>query len=91
MLGGVDEIKQYLDARYIGSPEAAWRLFGHPMHQEVPNVYCLALHLPGMHNVVYDPSERIDSIINRVAAERTTLTGFFICCGLYAEARKYTY
>lgn len=45
MLGGVDEIKQYLDARYIGPTEAAWQLFGHPMHQEVPNVQRLALHL----------------------------------------------
>ena len=39
VLGGVDEIQQYLDARYIGPPEEAWRFFAHPMHEEVPNVY----------------------------------------------------
>ena len=48
-----DEIKRYVDARYIGAPEAAWRLFGHSMHEEILNVVRLALHLPGMHRVVY--------------------------------------
>ena len=91
VLGGVDEIKQYLDACYIGPPEAAWRLFSHPMHQEVPNVIRLALHLPGMHNVIYNPSEQMNSIIARARDEMTTLTGFFACCALYEHARAYTY
>lgn len=50
VLEGLDEIKQYLDTRYIGLPEAAWLLFRHPTHQEVPNIVRLTLHLPGMHN-----------------------------------------
>ena len=91
VLGGVDEIKQYLDARYIGPPEAAWRLLGHPMHQEVPNVIRLALHLPGMHNVVYNPLEGMNSIIERARDEIPTLTAFFACCASNETAREYTY
>lgn len=91
VLGGVYKIKQYLDKRYIGPPEVAWRLFSHPMHQEVPNVIRLALYLPGMHSVLYNPSEQMNSIIARARDEMTTLTGFFACCGLYEHARGYIY
>lgn len=37
----VDEIKQYLDARWIGTSEAVWRLMLNHMHQEIPAVYRL--------------------------------------------------
>ncbi|XP_052189897.1 uncharacterized protein LOC127799715 [Diospyros lotus] len=55
VLGMINEIQQYLDARYIGPPEAAWRIFGHPLHAEMPTAVRLALHLPGMHRVVFNP------------------------------------
>ncbi|KAI8532314.1 hypothetical protein RHMOL_Rhmol11G0204200 [Rhododendron molle] len=77
VLGSVNEIKQYLDGRYIGPPEAAWRIFGHHMHEEVPTVTRLALHLPGMHRVNYNPKELLEDIIARAAVEKSTLTGFF--------------
>ena len=67
VLGGVDEIQQYLDARYIGPVEAAWRLFGFGMHEEFPAVIRLALHLPGMHQVVFNPNEPIERIAARAA------------------------
>lgn len=41
-----DEIKQYLDARYVGSIEACWRIFRFAMHKEWPNVVRLQVHLP---------------------------------------------
>ncbi|PIA35515.1 hypothetical protein AQUCO_03500110v1 [Aquilegia coerulea] len=49
--GTTDEIKQYIDARYVGSIEAAWRLLGNKMHKEKPSVTRLSLHLEGMHMV----------------------------------------
>ncbi|KAI8530167.1 hypothetical protein RHMOL_Rhmol11G0034500 [Rhododendron molle] len=38
VLGSANEIKQYLDGRYIGPPEAAWHIFSHHMHEEIPTV-----------------------------------------------------
>lgn len=67
VLGAPDEIQQYLDAKYIGTPEAAWRIFGHSMHEEIPNVVRLALCLKGMHNVVFNPLEPMEVIVARVA------------------------
>ncbi|CAG8777423.1 1802_t:CDS:2, partial [Cetraspora pellucida] len=75
-----DEIKQYLDARYISAPEAAWRLFGMHLHEEVPNVVRLALHLPGMHQVVFDPEDEAVEILSCADRKKTTLTEFFKTC-----------
>ncbi|KAI8563236.1 hypothetical protein RHMOL_Rhmol03G0096700 [Rhododendron molle] len=38
VLGLANEIKQYLDGRSIGPPEAVWHIFSHHMHKEVPMV-----------------------------------------------------
>ncbi|CAG8691731.1 12316_t:CDS:2, partial [Cetraspora pellucida] len=60
-----NEIKQYIDARYIGTAEAAWRHFGMSLHEEVPNVVRLALHLPGMHTIVFDPTDDVSTILSQ--------------------------
>ncbi|PIA37121.1 hypothetical protein AQUCO_03100103v1, partial [Aquilegia coerulea] len=52
-----DEIQQYLDARYVGPTEAAWRLYGFRIHEELPCVTRLALHRKGMHVCVFNPND----------------------------------
>ena len=91
VLGGIDEIQQYLDGTYISPVEAAWRLFGFSMHEEFPAVIRLALHLPGMHQVVFDPTESVDNITARANRQLSTLTGFFSYCQDNEWARAYTY
>ena len=86
-----DEIKQHADARYIGAPEAAWRLFGMNMHEERPNVVRLALHLPGMHQVIFNPEDDAAQILARADRSETTLTAFFQTCAAMEIARQYTY
>jgi hypothetical protein len=34
----LDEIKAYIDGRYIGAPEAIWRIFHFDVHEQVPPV-----------------------------------------------------
>lgn len=41
-----DEIKQYINGRYIGSAEACWRLFEFPVGDISPSVTALVVHLP---------------------------------------------
>jgi len=38
----IDEVKEYVDARYISAIESCWHIFEFPMHAEKPNVYHLA-------------------------------------------------
>ena len=61
------------------------------MHEEIPTVVCLELHLPGMHRVVFNTVEPISEIISRGAQQDTTLTGYFTCCTSNESARALTY
>jgi hypothetical protein len=42
----IDEIKEYLDCRYICEQDALWRLFGFDIHYHWPPVERLPIHLP---------------------------------------------
>ena len=41
----LDEIKRYVDARYVGPPEACWRLLEFDMHGKSHTIDRLAVHL----------------------------------------------
>lgn len=75
--GGPNEILQYLNARYIGSPEAVWRLMGNRLHEEIPKVQRLAVHLPNQQQVVYDPDDPVTVIQDTAEKTVTTLMGYF--------------
>ncbi|XP_028073775.1 uncharacterized protein LOC114276182 [Camellia sinensis] len=91
VLGLINEIQQYLDARYIGPPEAAWRIFGHHLHVEMLTVVRLALHLPGMHCVLFNPNDSLEMIFSRAAQQKSTLTGFFDYCASNENECQFTY
>ncbi|KAF7145290.1 hypothetical protein RHSIM_Rhsim04G0168000 [Rhododendron simsii] len=91
VLGPIDEIKKYLDARYIGPVEAAWRLFSYSIHEEIPTVVRLTLHLPGKHNSLFNTEESMHDIVARAEQEITTLTGFFAYCQANEDALVFTY
>lgn len=90
-----DEITRYLTGRYVSASEAIWRTFHFEMHELVPPVVCLQIHLPGQHMVIFDPNESLESIMACSATERTTLTAFFdannATSPLHEVARQYTY
>ncbi|XP_028099952.1 uncharacterized protein LOC114299421 [Camellia sinensis] len=91
VLGSTNEIQQYLNVRYIGPPEATWRIFGHPLHAEMPTVVRLALHLPGMHRVFFNPEESLETIQSRAGQQMSTLTGFFAYCAASEDECLFTY
>ncbi|XP_026459798.1 uncharacterized protein LOC113360506 [Papaver somniferum] len=88
---GPNEILQYLNARYIGAPEAAWRLLGNCLHKENPKVQWLVVHLPGKQRVIYDPDDSVEVIQDKAENVVTTLMGYFDYNRLNPEARAYTY
>jgi hypothetical protein len=72
-----DEIQLHLDSRYISAPEAVWRLLRYEMHEELPTVVRLQLHLPNEQTVIFDEDHDAQTILARAAAKDTTLTGYF--------------
>ncbi|KAL5162605.1 hypothetical protein HKD37_07G019693 [Glycine soja] len=51
-LGNQDEIKQYLDCRYVSPPKACWKIFAFPMHARSPAVERLYFHLENQQHVM---------------------------------------
>ena len=72
-----DEITEYIDGRYVSPPEGAWRIFHFDMHDQLPNVVRLQIHLPGQHMVTFNPNDDAATILERASAEKTSLTAFF--------------
>ncbi|XP_044595860.1 uncharacterized protein LOC123272904 [Cotesia glomerata] len=72
-----DEITLYQIGRYISSNEAAWRIFGFPIHERDPAVVQLAIHLKNGQRVFFTNETAIDRAIN---PPKTTLTAFFELC-----------
>jgi len=73
--GPQDEIRSYLDARYISSTQACHNIFEFPMHMEYPAVYRLPVHLPGQNTVVFRPEDDIEDVVNNV--KDSPLLGWF--------------
>jgi hypothetical protein len=74
-----DEIKQYLDARYISACEALWRTYMFELQEQVPNVVHLAVHLPDEHAIVvdHDQDPELHAALQEYANKNSTLTAWF--------------
>lgn len=86
-----DEIRQYLDVRYVSASESIWRLFGFRMHQERPDIQRLQVHLPNRQLVHFQDRDDLSEVLQRPNIGKTTLTEWFTCNREDEQARQYTY
>ncbi|PIA36722.1 hypothetical protein AQUCO_03300139v1, partial [Aquilegia coerulea] len=86
-----DEIQQYLDARYVDPTEAAWRLYGFRIHEELPCVTRLALHLKGMHVCVFNPNDTQEQVKEKAENQKSSLTAYFDWYEKNPTTKAYTY
>ncbi|XP_074349335.1 uncharacterized protein LOC141689057 [Apium graveolens] len=61
----VDEISAYFDGRYICASEAAYRVFGFPIHYCSIYVQRLSFHLPGEKSVTFEESDLLEKVVRR--------------------------
>jgi hypothetical protein len=89
--GGVDEIKQYRDARWATPPGALWRIYGFDLSENNPPVMQLQLqlHLPGMNMVGYHQNQNIGDVLKRQGSEQSMLTEYFEKIRLMKMHTKY--
>jgi len=71
-----NEIKTYIDSRYVSAPEAALHLFGYRMHDQSHSIQRLQVHLQDHQSISFDP-EKIHEAISKAATKLTTLTAWF--------------
>lgn len=91
VIRNVDEIKQYLDCRYVSPSEACWRLFSFPIHGRSPAVERLYFHLEGDNSVYYTDYELIDEVLNKPSVKESMFTAWMEANKIYFEAQNLTY
>ncbi len=72
-----DEIKKYLDCRYVSASEAAWRIFKFDMHDRFPTVEHLHYHLPNQQMVLFCDDDDVQEVATRSVISRTMLIEWF--------------
>ncbi|XP_066910494.1 uncharacterized protein [Clytia hemisphaerica] len=85
-----DEIRTFLDARYVSAPEACWRLFAFPMHTQSHTVIRLAVHLPNFQRVYFREGEE-ENAADRAGNNETMLTAWFLLNQNDPTARQILY
>ncbi|UYV72234.1 hypothetical protein LAZ67_9002265 [Cordylochernes scorpioides] len=71
-----DEIKSHMDSRYVSAPEAGWRLFSFPMHQQSHSIMRLQVHLPGQQSICFN-EDNIEEVVQQAGNKDTMLTAWF--------------
>ncbi|WOH11486.1 hypothetical protein DCAR_0830973 [Daucus carota subsp. sativus] len=87
----VDEVKHYLDGRYVCASEAAWRIFGFDIHSRWPSVDRLPIHLPESKYVSFKTGESLQNVCQRADSKRSKLEAWLIANRTLPEAKNYTY
>ncbi|XP_058768047.1 uncharacterized protein LOC131641761 [Vicia villosa] len=87
----VDEIKQYLDCRYISPSEACWRIFSYSIHGRKPAVERLFFHMEGENSVYYKDYEQVGDVLLKPSVTESMFTAWFEANKTYEEARLLTY
>src|SRR6202789_2694972 len=88
-----DEVKLYLDSRYVSACEGLWRLYEFSMHEEVPNIVRLQVHLPNQQLITWneDNAPDVQAVIDQQGNKDTNLTAYFKANDEYPEARELLY
>ncbi|KAL3118842.1 hypothetical protein niasHT_008189 [Heterodera trifolii] len=62
-----DEVKEFIDARYVCPQEAVWRIFELPMYDRSHCIMSLPVHLQGEHICYFDENMEEEEIRERIA------------------------
>ncbi|XP_063936287.1 uncharacterized protein LOC108226331 [Daucus carota subsp. sativus] len=87
----IDEIKAYLDCRYISAAEACWRIFQFDINHRHPSVERLPFHLPGEHTIIFEEDKCVENVLNRPGVDKTKFTEWLETNKIHEDARQLTY
>ncbi|KAG8174784.1 hypothetical protein JTE90_013184 [Oedothorax gibbosus] len=83
-----DEVQKYVDSRYVGPMEAAWRLNELPLHDRSHSVIRLPVHLNGQQYVTFQEGQKEDAVRKD---PKTMLLGWFDLNKQDSSARQILY
>ena len=88
----IDEIKDYLDCRYISPVEACWRIFAFSLHGNSHTIERLPIHVENGQPVIFSSTatrEQLQNTIDNIKDSK--LLAYFKKCEEDADARQYLY
>ena len=85
----IDEVKQFLDCRYLSAAESIWKIYGFSVHGKSHTVIKLSCHLESEQTVLMEEGEELRALLS--GEPETTLTAFFKSNCDDVEAKKYIY
>lgn len=71
-----DEVSTFLNTRYVGPTEAAYRIFAYPMHEQSHIVIRLPVHLPNEQQVYFNSDNASDALL-KAKLRNTELMAWF--------------
>ncbi|GJR23564.1 ATP-dependent DNA helicase PIF1 [Tanacetum coccineum] len=87
----VDEIKNYLNCRFLAPCESVWRLFSFDIHYSYPTVMQLSFHLPNQNEITLRDSEKLPALLEKEGINVTMFTDWFELNKHDPTARTHTY
>ena len=84
-----DEVKYYLETRYVSAPEACWRLREYIMHHQTHHVERLNVHLENKQTICFIPGNEAEAVQQK--ATKSKLLAWFKLNQEDQDARDYLY
>ncbi|XP_004308422.1 PREDICTED: uncharacterized protein LOC101310942 [Fragaria vesca subsp. vesca] len=86
-----DEIRQFVNARWVCAPEALWKIFKFALNKVYPTVERLQIHLPNMQQVTFNVERTVEDILEDDRPKMSMLTEFFTLNQSDDDAKAYLY
>jgi hypothetical protein len=86
-----DEIAQYLNGRYVGPHQAAYRILEYHFHGQDPPVYRLPLHLPDKQPVFFGEHPSTQDMEEALEQSTSKLLAWFEYNRNHEDGRQYLY
>ncbi|XP_026459022.1 uncharacterized protein LOC113359644 [Papaver somniferum] len=86
-----DEIKKYLDCRYLSASEAFWRTLNFEIHYRRPSVERLPFHLEGEQLIYHKDTEDLRDVLERTDPDATKFLRWMKANREHVKARNLMY
>lgn len=86
-----DEIKTFVDCRYLSAIEACWRLFEFPIHYRDPAVERLPFHQEDQQPITFADTDKLKNVLAKANNNLSKFMGWMKTNEQCPEARSLTY
>jgi hypothetical protein len=73
-----NEVKEYLDNRYICPFDSCWRILGFEIHRHFPSVERMSVHLLDENYITYNGDANMSEILSQGFLHKTMLIEWFV-------------